>query len=46
MAAADAGLVKALDYVVVVQRLHEDFCVKIVGVNETGRGIMKIEADF
>lgn len=29
--------VRAQDYVVVVQRVHEDFCVKIVQVNETGK---------
>ena len=35
--AARLGLVHALDHVVVVQRVHEDFCVKIVSVSETGR---------
>lgn len=29
--------VRPQDYVVVVQRVHEDFCVKIVQVNETGK---------
>ncbi len=39
--AASLGLVKPLDHVVVVQRVHDDFCVKIVSVARSGRGILK-----
>ena len=31
--ASALGLVTAGDHIVVVQRVHEDFCIKIVGVN-------------
>ncbi len=31
------------DHVVVLQRVHEDFCVKIVGVSESGMGILRIQ---
>lgn len=34
--------IKAHDHVVVVQRVHEDFCVKIVGVDETGKRIRRM----
>uniref|UniRef100_A0A7S0RHC8 Pyruvate kinase n=1 Tax=Chlamydomonas leiostraca TaxID=1034604 RepID=A0A7S0RHC8_9CHLO len=37
------GLVKARDQVVVVQRVHEDFCVKIVAVADNGTGIERDE---
>ena len=33
--ATTMGLVKPNDYVVVVQRVHEDFCIKIVEVSDT-----------
>lgn len=42
--ACHMGLVKPHDYVVVLQRVHEDFCVKIVGVSESGMGILRIQA--
>jgi pyruvate kinase len=42
VAAVRMGLVGPLDYVVVVQRVHEDFCVKIVTVNESGKGIKRV----
>lgn len=32
------GLVKPHDHVVCVQRIHDDFCVKIVAVDEMGGG--------
>lgn len=32
------GLVKPHDHVVCVQRIHDDFCVKIVAVDEMGEG--------
>ncbi len=39
--AASLGLVGPLDHVVVVQRVHDDFCVKIVSVAPSGRGILR-----
>ena len=33
--AARLNLVQPGDHIVVVQRVHEDFCIKIVGVNES-----------
>jgi pyruvate kinase len=44
--AARLGLVKPLDHVVVVQRVHEDFCVKIVAVSHTCKGILRDEEDI
>ncbi|MEW5314600.1 MAG: hypothetical protein WDW38_006083 [Sanguina aurantia] len=35
------GLVKPHDHVVCVQRIHDDFCVKIVAVDEMGEGIKR-----
>ena len=35
--ACKKGLVKAHDYVVCVQRIHTDYCVKVWG--ERGRGV-------
>lgn len=40
------GLVKPMDHVVVVQRVHEDFCVKIVSVSQTGRGILRDDEEL
>jgi hypothetical protein len=36
------GIVKANDHVVAVQRVHEDFCVKIITIDPRGRGIKPI----
>ncbi len=35
------GLVAAGDYVVVVQRVHDDFCIKIVEINADSNGILR-----
>ncbi|KIY95248.1 hypothetical protein MNEG_12714 [Monoraphidium neglectum] len=40
--AAGMGIVKANDHVVAVQRVHEDFCVKIITIDPRGRGIKPI----
>ncbi|KAG1667784.1 hypothetical protein FOA52_010821 [Chlamydomonas sp. UWO 241] len=37
--AARQGLVRPGDHVVVVQRVHADFCIKIIAVNAAGTGI-------
>jgi len=37
------NLIKPLDHIVVVQRVHEDFCVKIVACSQTGLGILRDE---
>ncbi|KAG2492389.1 hypothetical protein HYH03_009335 [Edaphochlamys debaryana] len=37
--ASRVGLVKPHDHVVCVQRIHDDFCVKIISVDELGAGI-------
>ena len=42
LASFDHVQIKAHDHVVVVQRVHEDFCVKIVGVDETGKRIRRM----
>lgn len=36
--AGRVGLVKPHDHVVCVQRIHDDFCVKIISVDELGAG--------
>jgi hypothetical protein len=40
--ASRMGVIKAHDHVVVVQRVHEDFCVKIVSVDGVGAGIKRL----
>lgn len=40
--AGNMGLVKAKDYVVVLMRVHDDFCVKIVAVSETGCSVERM----
>mmetsp|Transcript_33774 Transcript_33774/g.60980 ORF Transcript_33774/g.60980 Transcript_33774/m.60980 type:complete len:646 (-) Transcript_33774:934-2871(-) len=35
------GLVKANDHVVCIQRIHDDFCVKILSVDDGGSGVRK-----
>lgn len=44
-AAAQMGLVQPHDHIVVVQRIHEDFCVKIVSVDELGSGIKRVDPE-
>jgi pyruvate kinase len=39
-AAAAMGVVAPGSQVVCVQRIHDDFCVKIVAVNERGDGLL------
>lgn len=29
-----------------VQRVHDDFCVKIVAMNDAGSGIQRMDADY
>lgn len=41
MAASRMGIVKPNNHVVAVQRIHEDFCVKIVSVDAMGAGIKR-----
>lgn len=41
LVAAQVGLVKPHQHVVCVQRIHEDFCVKIVSVDALGAGIKR-----
>lgn len=41
MAAARMGIVKPHNHVVAVQRIHDDFCVKIVSVDSMGAGIKR-----
>lgn len=36
------GIVRPHDHVVAVQRIHDDFCVKIVSVDALGAGIKRI----
>mmetsp|Transcript_18553 Transcript_18553/g.48364 ORF Transcript_18553/g.48364 Transcript_18553/m.48364 type:complete len:728 (+) Transcript_18553:1051-3234(+) len=38
---AQSGLVKPCSYIVCVQRIHEDFCVKVITVDKEGTGIQK-----
>lgn len=40
-AASRLGIVKPNNHVVAVQRIHEDFCVKIVSVDAMGAGIKR-----
>lgn len=40
--AAYSGLVQPHQHVVCVQRIHDDFCVKIVAVNSMGGGIKRV----
>jgi pyruvate kinase len=40
--ASRMGIVKPHDHVVAVQRIHDDFCVKIVSVDALGAGIKRI----
>jgi pyruvate kinase len=40
--ASKMGIVKPNNHVVVVQRIHEDFCVKIVSVDAMGAGIKRV----
>eukprot|EP00877_Chromochloris_zofingiensis_P009758 jgi/Chrzof1/5035/Cz15g09100.t1_PYK1[v5.2] len=40
--AARMGIVKPHNHVVAVQRIHDDFCVKIVSVDAVGAGIKRI----
>ncbi|GIL75743.1 hypothetical protein Vretimale_15284 [Volvox reticuliferus] len=42
--ASRVGLVKPHDHVVCVQRIHDDFCVKIISVDELGAGIKRDDA--
>lgn len=35
------GIIKPHNHVVAVQRVHDDFCVKIVSVDELGAGIKR-----
>ena len=37
--ALDKGLCKPHDHIVVVQRIHGDFCVKVISVDSLGSGI-------
>ncbi|GLC77052.1 hypothetical protein PLESTF_001878200 [Pleodorina starrii] len=39
--AGRVGLVRPHDHVVCVQRIHDDFCVKIISVDELGAGIKR-----
>ncbi|EFJ40338.1 cytosolic pyruvate kinase [Volvox carteri f. nagariensis] len=41
--ASRVGLVKPHDHVVCVQRIHDDFCVKIISVDELGAGGCRID---
>ncbi len=38
-AASRLGIISPHNHVVAVQRIHEDFCVKIVSVDDMGAGI-------
>jgi hypothetical protein len=40
-AASRLGIVKPNNHVVAVQRIHDDFCVKIVSVDAMGAGIKR-----
>ncbi|KXZ44880.1 hypothetical protein GPECTOR_61g833 [Gonium pectorale] len=42
--AGRVGLVRPHDHVVCVQRIHDDFCVKIISVDELGAGIKRDDA--
>ncbi|KIY96291.1 pyruvate kinase [Monoraphidium neglectum] len=41
LVAARLGILKPHNHVVAVQRVHEDFCVKIVSVDALGAGIKR-----
>jgi hypothetical protein len=43
--AARLRLVRPLDHVVVVQRVHDDFCVKIISVSPSLTGILRDSED-
>ena len=44
LVASRMGLVEPNNHVVVVQRMHESFCVKVISVDELGRGNVHIAA--
>ena len=43
-AAVSMNLVKPYDHVVCVEKVHGDYCIKMVSVDAAGRGILNVEA--